>query len=75
MGPYGITSLLNGILTGYTSTLGSNNLIVENVMMNDDRNDTVYQCVIVLQDDTIQRQSDQTFLYVAGECTTISSVA
>ena len=73
MGPYGINALRNGILAGYNTTLGSNNLIVENIMMNDDRNDTEYQCVIVSQGtSTIQRESDLIFLLVAGEYTTIS---
>ena len=66
MGPYGINALHNGILAGYTTTPGSNNLIVENIMMNDNRNDTEYQCVIVSQG-TIQRRSDRTFMFVAGE--------
>ena len=71
--PYRINALRSGILTGHSATLDSNNLIVENIMMNDVRNGSEYRCVIILQDDTsaIQRQSDQTFLYVAGECTTI----
>ena len=39
-------------------------------MMNDVRNESVYQCVIVLQGtSTIQRESDHTILYVAGEYT------
>ena len=68
MGPYRINALRNGILAGYIAPLGSNNLIVENIMMNDDRNDTEHQCVIVLQDAlTIERESDQTLLFVAGE--------
>ena len=66
MGPHGINALRNGILTGYTTTLGSDNLIVENIMMNDDRNNTEYRCVIVLHG-TIQRRSDRTFMFVAGE--------
>ena len=66
---YGINALRSGILTGHTATLGSNNLIVENIMMNDVRNGSEYQCVIVLQDDAsaIQRHSNRTVLYVAGE--------
>ena len=63
---YRINALRNGILAGHNATLGSNNLIVENIMMNDNRNDTKYQCVILLQD-IIQRRSDRTFLYVTGK--------
>ena len=66
-GPYGISALRGGILTGYTTNLDSNNLIVENIMMNDVRNDSVCQCVILLQGiTTILRESDPTILYIAG---------
>ena len=66
MGPHGVNSLRNGIETGYSTN--GNNLIVENIMMNDDRNDTEHRCVIITQGTTtILRQSNQTFLYVAGE--------
>ena len=68
MGPYGRNALRNGIAPGYNTTLGSNNLIVGNIMMSDVRNDTEHQCVIVLQgNSTIQRESDPIFLLVAGE--------
>ena len=70
-GPYTISAIRNGILTGHTATV--DNLIVENIMMNDSRNGTEYQCVIVLAyygmvtfADIID-ESDLTFLYVAGE--------
>ena len=67
LGPYSVNALRNGILIGYSSN--GNNLIVENIMMNDARNNTEHQCVIVLQGgtSTIQRESNLTFLYVAGE--------
>ena len=63
-----IQQLHNGILTGY-STNGSN-LIIENIMMNDDRNDTEYSCVTVPS--TVSRpsvadiidESDPTIFYV-----------
>ena len=68
MGPYRLAGLRGRLVTGYNTTLGSNNLIVENIMMNDDRNDTRHQCVIVLEDAlTIQRESNETLLLVAGE--------
>ena len=71
-GPYGINALHNGILPGYTTTLGSNNLIVENIMMNDVRNGSEYYCVIVPAQGMITfadiiDQSDPTILYIAGE--------
>ena len=73
-GPHGINALRNGILAGYTATLGSNNLIVENIMMNDVRNDTEYRCVIITLQGTatILRESDLTILYIAGEYHCIS---
>ena len=68
-GPHGISAIRNGILDefGYTTNLGSNNLIVENIMMNDGRNDSMFQCVITLQGTTtILRESNQTILFIAG---------
>ena len=68
---YTVQQLHNGILTGYSSN--GNNLIIENIMMNDGRNNTKYSCGIVLstvsnptQADIID-ESDPTILYVAGE--------
>ena len=77
-GPYRISSLRSGILIGHTATLDSNNLIVENIMMNDARNDSEYQCVIVPAQGMVTfadiiDESDPIFLYVTGEyvCTCI----
>ena len=75
MTPYGLSTIRNGIVPGYTNTLGSNNLIIENIMTNDDRNDTEYQCVILpvvmRENDTVMteitQRSNTTILYVAGE--------
>ena len=70
--PYRVNAIRGGILAGYTATLGSNNLIVENIMMNDDRNGSDYRCVIVpavgmLALADIREESDPTILYVAGK--------
>ena len=70
--PYRINGIRNGILTGYTATLDSTNLTVENIMMNDVRNDSEYRCVIVpaqglVTVDDIIDESDPIILYVAGE--------
>ena len=65
MGPYEVTALLNGTLTGYSSN--GNNLIVQNIIMNDVRNGSNYSCVINITT-VILRQSYPTTLYVAGEC-------
>ena len=72
MGPLTISSLRNGILTGYTANLDSNNLIVENIMMNDSRNGSEYICVIIPAQGLVTfvdiiDESDPTILYVAGE--------
>ena len=72
MGPYKVNGLRSGLLAGHTAELGSNNLIVENIMMNDDRNGSDYRCVIVPAQGIITlanviEESDPTILYVAGE--------
>ena len=60
-------SLNNGILPGYSADITSSNLIVKNIMINDNRNNTEYRCVIIMSD-RIVNDSDLIFLYVAGEC-------
>ena len=68
---YTLQQLHNGIVTGYNSN--GNNLIIENIMMNDVRNDTEYSCVTVLSTVSnptvadILGESDPTILHVAGE--------
>ena len=68
---YTIQQLHNGILTGYSSN--GNNLIIENIMMNDDRNDTEYSCGTVSSTVSnpifadIVAESDPIILYVADE--------
>ena len=71
-GPYRINAIRNGILPGYTATLDSSNLIVENIMMNDGRNGSEYRCVIIPAQGMVTLadiidESDPTILYVAGE--------
>ena len=66
--PYGVSALIGGILDGYSADNSNKNLIVENIVMNDRRNDTEYQCVFVLSGTmTIVNSSDPIFLYVAGK--------
>ena len=68
---YTVQLLHNGILTGYSSN--GNNLMIENIMMNDDRNVTMYSCGTVSSTVSqptvadITDESDTTILYVAGE--------
>ena len=66
-GPYRISAIRSGILTGHTAILDSTNLIVENIMMNDVRNDSEYRCVIIEARLFIIEESDPIFLYVTGE--------
>ena len=65
---YGVNSLTNGILDGYSADIFSRNLIVKNIVMNDNRNNTEYRCVIIMSYRIIVNDSDPIFLYVAGEC-------
>ena len=65
-GPYGVNSLLSGVLDGYSASVNTTSMIILNIMMNDNRNGTEYQCVII---GTMPREeSDTVFrLHVAGE--------
>jgi len=65
-GPYGANELHGGILAGYSADIRNNNLIVQNIVINDGRNGTGYQCVIILQGKTV-RSGNLTILYVAGK--------
>ena len=74
MGPYRVNTLRGGSQAGYrgVADTSSNNLIVENIMMNDDRNGSDYRCVIVpasgrLSLPDITEESNPTILYIAGE--------
>ena len=72
MGPYRRNAIRGGILTGYSTTLYNSNLIVENIMMNDDRNGSEYSCVIIPAQGMVTltdiiHESNATILYVAGE--------
>ena len=46
MGPYGASSLYNGLLDGYSSNSHTNSIIILNITMNDNRNGTNYRCKI-----------------------------
>ena len=79
MGPYRINFIRSVTLTGYSATLESNNLIVENIVMNDVRNGSEYRCVIVPAQGMITvtdiiEESDPTTLHVAGEYIGIDTV-
>ena len=60
---YNVAFLSNGILDGYSADINSSNLIVKNIVMNDDRNNTEYRCSIIMSG-IITEDSDPTFLSV-----------
>ena len=70
-GPYTVQLLHNGILPEYSSN--GYNLLLKDIKMNDDRNDTEYNCVTIpstVSNPTlldIVAESDPIVLYVAGE--------
>ena len=71
-GPHGLSAIRNDIVPGYTNKLLTTSLIIESIMMDDDRNDTEHQCVIGISDaETMTLQPVEsgivTILYVAGE--------
>ena len=65
---YGVNALSGSILANYSADTNNNNLLVQNIVMNDDRNDTEHRCVVV-NAGTIEilNNSDPTFLYIAGK--------
>ena len=71
MVPRTIMLIRSGILQqdGYSATLFSTNLIVEDIVMNDVRNNSELTCVVVGRDDTstVLNRSDPITLYIAGE--------
>ena len=62
---YTQSNLFTGQLARHNIT--GSNIIVENIMMNDNRNGSVYICVIPQTPPTPDIESDPTTLYVAGE--------
>ena len=69
MGPYTVNSLRNGILVGYSAHADSTSIIIQNIMMNDSRNGTQYQCVIIRNrySNVVLHDGEVLQLYVAGE--------
>ena len=63
-GPYGVNALLHGQVPGHSASLDTTDLIIENIVMNDHRNNTKYRCII-LQTTTIKGRP--ILLIVAGE--------
>ena len=65
---YTPNDLLSGVLTGHNIT-GNNNIVVEDIVMNDPRNGSIYICFIPQGVGMPDIESDPTTLYVSGECT------
>ena len=63
---YDIMSLHNGELAGHSANLSGSDIIVENIIMNDPRNASVYKCMIANKE-MILYEGDPSFLYIAGE--------
>ena len=72
IGPYRLSAIRGGVLARHSAPLGSHNLIVQHIMMNDVRNGSEYRCVIIPAQGLVTfaniiNESDPTILYVAGE--------
>ena len=67
MGPYGRSALRNGLLVGYSTN--RSNLLVQDITVNDVRNNSDYRCVVVILNNKFRiiRESDLTYIYIAGE--------
>ena len=71
--PHGLPAIRGNIVPGYNATFGSNNLIIENIKINDDRNGSEFRCVTIPRGTNnpsaadVINESDPTTLYVAGE--------
>ena len=68
---YGVSFLSNSGVRGYSADLLSNNLIIKNITMNDNRNTTEYQCVIHISmghlgHEEVVESGDIIILHVAG---------
>ena len=58
-----LSDLLNGAVAGHNRS--GRNIVVKDIVMNDDRNGSLYQCVVVA---TPTMGGKLITLYVAGEC-------
>ena len=65
---YSPNELFIGRLPGYNISLDGRNIIIEDIMMNDDRNGSNYICIIPQAPPTPDIVSDPTILLVAGKC-------
>ena len=63
----GVNALNSGRVPGYSADIHNSNLIIRNIVMNDNRNDTEYRCVIEISDVIVNDGNETFLLYVAGE--------
>ena len=66
-----INDLANGLEDGYSANRGNANLIVEDLVINDNRNGTEYWCSLfnITDDFILTNYSESTFLCIASEYT------
>ena len=64
---YGVSSLNSGRLPGYSADLHNSSLIVKNIVMNDNRNNSEYRCDIRMSGEIVNDGNTTLVLYVAGE--------
>ena len=62
---YSLSELLTGAVAGHN--ISGRNLVVEDIMMNDVRNGSRYQCVVLQDPPNPNIEGNTTILYVAGE--------
>ena len=63
---FSLNDLFNGAVAGHN--VSGRNIVVEDIMMNDARNGSQYQCVIAQVPPNPDIVGNVTILYVAGEC-------
>ena len=69
---HGVQSLANGFVARYSANIFNHNLIIKNITVNDDRNETWYQSVTLRSIEgshyhEVLERGNITILYVAGE--------
>ena len=67
-GRYTPNQLFMGVLAGHNISLGGRNIIVEDIIINDSRNGSIYICFMPQALGTPDIVSDPTILLVAGKC-------
>ena len=63
---HSLNDLSMGLVANHSAS--GRNILVEDIMMNDIRNGSQYQCVILQNPPNLDIEGNITILYVAGEC-------